>query len=157
MSDPEKQTIKTEQKPKRKCTPAQLECLARNREKALEVIRTKGEKARLAKELKDRYKQHVDTEREAEIQRLRAALSETKAPTKAKQRKRAPSPSESESEDSPSPVPVKRKAKKPRRKPVTPSDSSSSEGEGLPRGQYARGDPNEARLQALHRQMFPFG
>ena len=139
-------------KPKRKCTPAQLECLRRNREKALEVIRTKGEKARLAKELKERYKEHVTTEREAEINRLRTALAETKTKTKStpNKRKRAPSPSESESEDSPSPVP-KRKAKKKtqaKRKPLTPSDTSSYESEM---------DPNEARLQALHRQMFPFG
>ena len=151
--------IKTNVKPKRKCTPAQLECLARNREKALEVIRTKGEKARLAKELKDRYKEHVTTEREAEIERLRTALAETKPKPNLKKRKRAPSPSESESEDSPSPVPVKRKAKQTKRKPTpyrgcrtergpTPSETSSSESEI---------DPNEARLQALHRQMFPFG
>ena len=141
--------IKT--KPKRKCTPAQLECLRRNREKALEVIRTKGEKARLAKELKERYKEHVTTERDAEIERLRTALAETnqKPQSKSKQRKRAPSPSESESEDSPSPVPVKRKAKKTqaKRRPATPSDTSSSGSEI---------DPSEARLQALHRQMFPF-
>ena len=166
VSDSATETIQTDRKPKRKCTPAQLECLRRNREKALEVIRQKGEKARLAKELKDRYKEHVDTERDAEIQRLRAALAETphpsgvpdgtgsgRAPPKGakpalkavtKKRKRAPSPSESESEESPSPPP-KRKAKK--RKPPTPSDTSSSEEE----------DPAEARLQALHRQMFPFG
>ena len=149
-----------QKKPKRKCTPAQLQCLARNREKALEVIRQKGEKARLANELKARYKEHVTTERDAEIERLRTALAETKPKpqSESKQHKRAPSPSESESEYSPSPVPVKRKAKKARalaaqpprlkRKPLTPSDSSSSGSEM---------DPNEARLQALHRQMFPFG
>ena len=164
------EVIKT--KPKRKCTEAQLQCLARNREKALEVIRTKGQKARLAKELKDRYKEHVTTEREAEIERLRTALAETnpKPQSKSKQRKRAPSPSESESESSPSPVPVKRKAKKTqaKRRPATPSDTSSS-GSDCPQGNAARRaeeDPNEARLhdesrelrlQALHRQMFPFG
>ena len=98
-------------KPKRKCTPAQLECLRRNREKALEVIRQKGEKARLAKELKDRYKQHVDTERDAEIQRLRSALAETKPAAKPapKKRKRALSPSESESDNSPPPPPPPRR------------------------------------------------
>ena len=155
----DKGTEAMQTKPKRKCTPAQLECLRRNREKALEVIRTKGEKARLAKELKERYKEHVDTERDAEIERMRTALAETKSTPKPeasgvgkapRKRKRAPSPSESESEDSPSPVPVKRKAKKTqaKRKPLTPSDTSSSESEM---------DPNEARLQALHRQMFPFG
>ena len=141
------EVIKT--KPKRKCTEAQLQCLARNREKALEVIRTKGEKARLAKELKERYKEHVTTEREAEINRLRTALAEAKPtpnPTPRK-RKRAPSPSESESEDSPSPVP-KRKAKQSKHKPPTPSETSSSGSEI---------DPSEARLQALHRQMFPLG
>ena len=94
-------------KPKRKCTPAQLECLARNREKALEVIRTKGEKARLAKELKDRYKQHVDTERDAEIERMQDSTGRNKPEASVKgpsNAKRAPSPSESEeSESSPSP------------------------------------------------------
>ena len=158
VTDSGAEVIKT--KPKRKCTEAQLQCLARNREKALEVIRTKGEKARLAKELKERYKEHVTTEREAEIERLRNALaapegraplrSETKPTPKPRKRTRAPSPSESESESSPSPVPVKRKAKKTqaKRRPATPSDTSSSGSEM---------DPNEARLRALHSQMFPFG
>ncbi len=175
-SDTGTETIKQyPPKPKRKCTPAQLEVLKRNREKALEVIRQKGEKARLQKELKDRYKIHVDTERDAEIERLKAALGESKPATKpaAHKRKRAPSPpsDSSESDESP-PPPPKRKAKNDKRslppphggfkkrKPATPSETSSSE--DCPSGNTARRandsiDPGEARLQALHRQMFPFG
>ena len=159
--DTSTQAIQT--KPKRRCTPAQLECLARNREKALEVIRTKGEKARLQKELKERYKEHVTTEREAEIERLREALAEAKPKTKAKptpkKRKRAPSPSESESEDSPSPVPLKRKKTVAKPKPPTEPRSGRQCPQGIPSDSSSEedADPHDARLQALHRQMFPFG
>lgn len=167
VSDSGTDTIQTNPKPKRKCTPAQLEVLKRNREKALTVIKAKGERTRLQQELKEQYKRHVDTERDAEIERLKAALAQTEAapqkkakapqpvcasrptpalPALAKKRKRAPSPSESESDESPSPLP-KRKAKK--RNYPTPSESSSSESDTE--------DPSEARLQALHRVMFPFG
>ena len=163
VSDSGTETIRTEPKAKRKCTPAQLEVLKRNREKALAVIKAKGERTRLQQQLKEQYKGHVEVEREAEIARLKAALAESTAagdcaarlkpapkkkevPTPVvKKRKRAPSPSESESSEDSPPPPPRRKPKK--RKPPTPSDSSSSDGE----------DPNEARLRTLHSQMFPFG